>query len=376
MVRALRSHGIDAEIATTNDNGPDVLNVPLHQRTEYEQVPIWFFPRFSPSQAAIREFIFSSSLTTWLWHQITEYDLVHVHAIFSYPSTIAMTIARLKGIPYITRTIGQLCDWSLEQSKRKKQLYLSLIERSNLNHSRGLHFTAQQEAQEVANVGLTSPTFVLPLGLTLPTPNPEARQILRQMLKVPDGEPIILFMSRLHPKKGLDYLIPALGKVAPQHRFTFLLAGNGSSDYETVVVNLLEIAGICDRTYQAGFVMDDRKALFLQGSDLFALTSHSENFGIAVLEALAAGLPALVTPGVALAARVQQDHLGYVTALEPSAIAAQIEQWLTDVEQARKMGDRARQVIAQRYAWDQIALDLMQVYTAIIQNRPIPIFED
>jgi glycosyltransferase involved in cell wall biosynthesis len=376
MVKALRSQGIDAEIATTNDSGPDILDVLLQKRTEYEQVPIWFFPRFSPAQVALREFIFSSSLTTWLWQHITNYDLVHVHAIFSYPSTIAMTIARFKGVPYITRTIGQLCNWSLDQSKRKKQMYLALIERANLNYSRGLHFTAQQEAQEVSTVGLVSPSFVLPLGLTLPNPNPHARQILRQMLKVADDEPIILFMSRLHPKKGLDYLIPALGKLASQHRFTFLLAGNGTSEYEAMVSNLLETAGIRDRTYQAGFVMDTTKELFLQGSDLFALTSHSENFGVAVLEALAAGLPALVTPGVALAARIQQDHLGYVTQLESSAIAAQIEQWLLDIEQGRKMGDRARQVIAQRYAWNRIALDLMQVYTAIIQDKPIPVFED
>ena len=372
MVKALREQGIDAEIATTNDNGPDLLDVPLNQRIEYEHVPVWFFPRFSPKIASVREFAFSSQLTTWLWQRACEYDLLHVHAIFSYASTVAMAIARSRNIPYIVRPLGQLCEWSLQQSARKKQIYLNLIERANLNHSQCLHFTAQQEQQEASQLSLQSPSFILPHGLSLPVPLPDTRQRLRQLLNVPEDEPVILFMSRLHPKKGLDYLIPALGKLGHQ-RFTFVLAGSGSADYEAEIDDLFVSAGIEERTYRSGFVEGEMKDLLLQGADIFALTSYSENFGVAVLEAMAVGLPVVVTPGVALASVVEQYQLGYVAELDIAAIASTLAHCLDHLQTTREMGATARQLVHDQYSWERNASKLSEVYAAILKQDSLPI---
>ncbi|MBD2437140.1 glycosyltransferase [Nostoc sp. FACHB-110] len=367
IVKELLTLDVDVEIVTTNDNGNNLLDVPLAQLIKYNDVPVRFFNRFSPKVNAIREFAFSSQLTTWLWQNIDKYELLHVHAIFSYPSTIAMAIARFKNVPYIVRPLGQLCKWSLEQSTRKKQVYLNLIERSNLQYSQAVHFTSELEQQEAERLNLGVSGFVLPHGLSIPPTISDARLRLRQHLNLPIDQPIILFLSRLHPKKGLEYLISALCKLQ-NYRFTLVIAGSGSPEYTEQLKSLVVSTGISDRTHFAGFIENETKDLYLQGADLFALTSHSENFGIAVLEALAAGVPVLITPCVALASVVEKYQLGYVLPQDILKISDTIEKFLNHPQLSQEMGDRARQVVLDQYTWKNIACQMVDIYTKIIKK--------
>ncbi|MFN6481888.1 MULTISPECIES: glycosyltransferase [unclassified Nostoc] len=371
MVRALQTNNVYAEIATTNDDGDNLLDVPLQKCIEYEHVPVWFFHRFSPNVKMVREYAFSAQFTQWLWENISKYELVHVHALFSYPSTIAMAIARLKKVPYIVTPHGLLCEWSLQQSKRRKQTYFQLIEQANLNSSQTIHFTSQKEQQEVSLLELQTSNFVLPLGLSLPTQISDAPKRLRQKFNIPLNEPVILFLSRLHYKKGLEYLIPALSKLTHYH-FTFILAGNGTPDYEAQIESLLVSNGLRDRTLVVGFVEGETKDILMQGSDLFVLTSYSENFAVSVLEALAVGVPVLVTPGVALAAVVKENQIGYVPEMNVTAITDALENYFINPQQAKKMGDRARKLICENYTWDRIASKLISVYTDMIENQSVP----
>ncbi len=373
MVHALQSQGLDVTIATTNDDGDNLLDVALGQIVFHRGIPTYFFPRFSPSSLAIREFNFSSAFTIWLFQNISKYDLIHLHGLFSYTTTIAMAIARFQGIPYITTPHGMLCEWSLQQKRQKKQAYLNLIEQANLDHAQAIHLTCQQERDDLMTLNLKAPTFILPLALTdIPQSIPNAADQLRKSLNCPADEPIILFLSRLHYKKGLDYLIPALAKLR-DHRFTFVIAGSGTPTYEAEIQALIVASGLADRTQMVGFVEGEYKDLLIQGSDLFALTSHSENFGVAVLEALIAGKPVLVTPGVGLVDIVRDRDLGYVADLNIESIVHQLEQYFTDPDRAKQKGDRARQFTLKNYTWDKIANDLVQVYRSIVDRKPLPL---
>lgn len=369
MLQALQNSGVNIELLTTNDNGNDLLDVPLCQLTQYQQIPTWFFPRFSPKISFVREFAFSWKLTKWLWQHINEYDIVHVHALFSYASTIAMIIARLQQIAYVNQPHGLLCEWSLQQSKLKKQIYLSIIERGNLQHSRILQFTSTKEVQEVEKLSLGVAPVVIPLGLKIPAEIPNAREKLCKMFNIPHEQPIILFLSRLHYKKGLDYLIPALSKIK-EKQFTFILAGNGSPDYEHELSELLISNQLENCTYCPGFVTGEIKDILLQGSDIFVLTSHSENFGVVVLEAMAAGLATIVTPGVALASMIKENQVGYVPELDIVEIAKTIEYCLNHPQEVKVTGIRARQFILENYTWDRIASKMVAVYKDMINSTP------
>jgi glycosyltransferase involved in cell wall biosynthesis len=369
MVWALRQQGVEAEIATTNDDGDHQLDVPLNRLVNYpidvqdphQTVPVRFFPRFSPKINAVREFSISSDLTAWLWQNIAKYDCLHIHAIFSYASTMAMSIARSRHIPYVIRPLGQLCHWSLQQSQRKKHYYLQLIERENLQQAQAIHFTALQEQQEAATLGLDTPSFILPHGLNMPQLITHPKTQLQQWLGLPTNQPILLFFSRLHPKKGIEALINALGNLTEQP-FQLVIAGQGEAAYEQQIRQQLAVNGLNDRSHLVGFVTGDRKQILLQGADLFALPSHSENFGIAVLEAMAAGLPSLITPNVGLAPIIAQHDLGWVVDQDPTAIAGALSHFFQQPEYAKAMGHRAIAIVKSQFTWAQVAQQLIHQY--------------
>ncbi|MFA5411630.1 MAG: glycosyltransferase [Candidatus Omnitrophota bacterium] len=371
LVKALRACNVEAEIAATNDNGPGLLDVPLCRKSDYQGAPVWFFPRFSPAVSYLREYAFSALFSRWLLRGISGYDLLHVHGIFSYTCSMAMLMARLKKVPYLVRPNGMLCAWSLKQGRLKKQIYLDLFERANLDRAGALEFTSSQEHEEARVLNLRPQSFILPYGLTPSMPLADAPLRLKQFLKIPGNEPVILFMSRLHHKKGLEYLIPALGRLK-ERPFRFIIAGSGSKKYEAKIKRLLEKEGIYSRTHILGYVQGEAKQLLLQGADLFALTSHSESFGLAVLEALAAGLPVLLTPGVPLASLIKKEGLGFVAEMEVGEIADTIKRCLDNPQGLKEMGGRGREVVRREYNWEAIAGKLSRIYAAVLNREDLP----
>ncbi len=381
LARSLREQDVEVEIATTNDNGATVLDVPLQQLTDYQGVPVWFFPRFGgdrpgPALGGDRCFLFSAPWTRWLWRNLRRYAVLDHHYLFSYGPTCAGAIARWQGIPYTVRAMGQLSPWALAQSRRKKQLYSALIEGRNLNRAAAVHCTTAGEAEDVRRFGITAPTLVLPLGVEPGSPIPAARRELRQRYGLAPEQPIVLFLSRLHYKKRPELLIEALGRLHaqdPELPFQLLLAGSAAeASYEASLRQQVAQGGLGDRVTFAGFVAGRDKELALQGSDLFALPSFAENFAIAVAEALAAGLPVLVTPAVQLAPEVAAAQAGWVIPGQVEAWQAALGQLLRAPQQRQQLGSRGRQLAASRYRWPRIAAQLATAYRAIATGQPLP----
>ncbi len=366
MVRTLRCQGIDVEIATTNDNASELLNVPLFQKTNYQGVPVWFLPRFSPP---LKEFIFSAALSRWLWKNLKAYDLVHNHYLFSYASTCAGAIARYCKIPYIVRPIGQLTPWALEQSKFKKKIYTSLIERRNLNSAAAIHCTTEEEAQNVRDFGIKSPTFTAPLGVEISPSIVNAKTKLRDLYKISSETPILLFLSRIHYKKRPDLIIQVLGEIAKENKkFHLIIAGSGELEYVDKIKNLVKHYNLENYVSFAGFVTGEDKDLLLQGSDIFLLPSFSENFGIVVPEAMIAGLPVIITPGVQIAPEIADAEAGIIVKGEIGSLQNAISLLLSNPELRIKLGNNGKNCASNCYSWNIISEKIIEIYENIIKK--------
>jgi glycosyltransferase involved in cell wall biosynthesis len=362
----LRTQGIDCEIATTNDDATGLLEVTLSERTMYHNVPVWFFQR----DARMKEFIPSISLAKWLCSNIQDYDLIHTHYLFSFAPTIACAIARWHKVPYIMRTIGQLTPWALTQSRLKKQIYSALIERCNLNQSAAIHCTTTEESQDAVLYGITSPKLVLPLGVTSGSIIHKAPQELRKRYCIPINIPIVLFLSRLHYVKRPDLLIESITQLSNEGKSVHLIiAGTGDNDYTQYLQDLVISSKMHSHITFVGFVTGKDKQLLLQGSDILALLSYSENFGVAVAEALAAGLPVVITPGVQISPEIQSAQAGLVVSGELEEVKNALSQLLSSSELREQFGRNGQTLAQDIYSWPTITKKLIQLYEDVIEKH-------
>jgi glycosyltransferase involved in cell wall biosynthesis len=368
IVRTLRDAGIDAEIATTNDDEVGVLDVPIEQRIDYEGVPVWFFPRL----ARLKAFIPSMGLTRWMVNHLNQYDIVHNHYLFCYAPTVAGKLAQYHQIPYVASTIGQLTPWALQQSRLKKQIYGRCIERSILNRAAAVHCTTAAEAEDARRFGISAPALVLPLGVNFTPGIVNAAERLRDRYGLSTDGKIVLFLSRLHEKKRPDFLLRAFAQLNPKsHGYHLLLAGSGDASYCDRLKELTDTLGIAHSITFTGFVAGPDKDLLLQGSDLFALPSYSENFGIAVAEALAAGLPVIITPDVQIAPDISAARAGLVVTDDLDEWTNALSQLLNSSELRIQLGHNGQHLATTKYSWPKIAEQLGQSYAEILAGQPL-----
>jgi glycosyltransferase involved in cell wall biosynthesis len=287
---------------------------------------------------------------------ISSCDIVHVHALWEEIQHQAARVARALGKPYVITPHGMLDPWSLRQSKWKKKLYLAVRLRSNLQHASAIHFTSEIERDLAAPLGLKAPTIVEPNGVDLAEFEdlPPRGSFRARHPMLAGTRPIVLFLSRLHPKKGLDLLVPAFARAAPGDA-VLVLVGPDSDGYGEEIRAAAKLHGVADRLLFTGMLRGrDRVEAFVD-ADLFALPSYQENFGIAVVEALASGCPVLISDQVNIHREITAGGVGVVVPTQTEAVARELGRWMSDENLRRAAGRRGPQFVRERYDWDRIA---------------------
>ncbi|MDT9340621.1 hormogonium polysaccharide biosynthesis glycosyltransferase HpsP [Trichodesmium erythraeum 21-75] len=368
---ALATQNIDVTILTTNSNGDTgqpPLDVPINKPVKQNGYQIRYFP-CSP----FRRYKFSLQLLQWLNEHATEFDLAHIHALFSPVTTIAATVARTNNLPYILRPLGTLDPADLRKKKQLKKIYVSLLEKRNIAHAAALHFTTTQEAKVSERFGLSTKDLVIPNGVnTLENIQDENLVNSLRTQGVEVKHPIILFMSRIEPKKGLDLLLPALEKLLAQGvDFQFILAGANPQDpnYEAQIYSQIKASPIAKFTKIMGFVTGEIKTSLLRIADLFVLPSYYENFGIAVAEAMIAGTPVVISDQVYIYQDVANAEAGWVGGCKTEDMAALMKLALQDEAERKRRGLNAQELAKNNYSWQAIATQTIQAYEKIISCK-------
>jgi glycosyltransferase involved in cell wall biosynthesis len=281
-------------------------------------------------------------------------DVVHIHALWEEVQHRAARAARLSHKPYLIRPCGMLDPWSLRQSRVRKRLYLLWRLRRHLNAATALHFTSETERDGTARLRLRAPAIVEPNGIELAEyENLPFRGTFRQSRGIAGDRKVVLFLGRLHSKKGLDLLLPAFARQPGQP--LLVLAGPYDDDYRRVLDAETTRLNIADRVLFTGMLLSADKLAAYVDADLFVLPSYQENFGIAVVEAMAAGLPVIVSDQVNIHGEIATARAGGVVPTNADALATEISRWLDDSELRRHAGARARDFARSHYDWQAIA---------------------
>lgn len=368
MCQALQQQRIEPLIATTDADGPGRLPVALGYPVTYQNVPTIFFPR-----AWDEGLKHSPALARWLLANVQRFDLVHIAAIFSHSSLAAARACRRHSVPYIVRPLGSLAPWSLSRKRLRKGLMWHVGVKQMLHGAAAVHYTTTAERREAQERLRSRRGVVIPLGIdeaVLQTST--APSLFRQRHPALGQHPYVLMLCRLHPKKGIELCIKAfldiVQRTALQH-WRLVVAGDGEASY---VVNLQQIVRQRDgerKVLFTGWLAGDEKHAALQGAALFALPSYQENFALCVAEAMACGVPVMVSPHVNLADEIRTTGAGWVVDLKHADLCQALQDALVGEEQRVACGAAGRDLILSRFRWETVATKLSQLYYSIIETH-------
>lgn len=356
MARTLAARGLEVTVATT-DAG---LAIPPGAAAG---APVWEEgAEYRYFSASLRSgWKLSRPLSRWLHAHVGSYDAVHVHALFSYPTIPACRAAEAAGVPFVLRPLGTLDPWSLRRHAWKKRPYLALIERRHLRAASAIHATSAAEADAVAALGYADRVRTIPLGVDAPPPPPREPPAAGAPLR-------LLFLSRVHPKKGLPLLLAAMAGASGEIDARLTVAGTGAPGYLREMEALCHRLGLSGRVRFAGHLEGAGKEAALREADVFVLPSYQENFGIAVAEAMAAGLPVLVSDQVGIAEEVREAGAGLVVPAEAEAIAGALSSLAARPAARIAMGAAGARLARERFSWDRTADGLVELYRDITRR--------
>lgn len=306
-------------------------------------------------------------------------DVVHIHGLWSFLLHRCAMICRRWRIPYVMAPRGMLEPWSLQQKWLKKHLARFVYQDRDLKCAAALHATAESEAEQFSRLGFNNPVIVSPNGVNVPA-MPLSSLVPRPTSKNNQTHRRVLFVSRMHPKKGVLELVEAWKLVVSRQssvvsrwmcELVYTVSGDLEKEYEAKVKARVKELGLEDPFVFTGALNDEEKWQAYGRAGLFVLPTYSENFGIVVAEALWAGVPVITTKGTPWK-ELEERKCGWWIDIGVEPLAAALEKAiaLTD-EERREMGEHGRRLVEEKYTWDAVVKKMIEGYGRIERSRHI-----
>jgi glycosyltransferase involved in cell wall biosynthesis len=297
---------------------------------------------------------------------VGEHALAHLHGVWDPLLYAVARAARAIGRPYVVTPHGMLDPWSLAQKRWKKRLAFALGWRAMLDRAAALHLLNADEKGLIVDLGIRAPGVVIPNGIDPaefdPPPDPV---VFRRRLTALGDHPYVLFLGRLHYKKGLDYLADAFRIVAERDPVVHLVVAGPDDGARSDFERRVAAAGLADRVHVPGAVYGPEKLSAVAGAACFCLPSRQEGFSVAILEALACGTPAIVSDACHFP-EVAEVGAGEVVPLDATAIAAALGRVLADAGRRERMGEAGRGLVTARFTWPAIAARTIETYAGMV----------
>lgn len=311
-----------------------------------------FIPQAAPARRQLLIELFAQYRFMQRLCEQKKVDLIHLHGMWSPFLAVAALVARRKSIPLVISPHGCLEPWALGYKHRKKWLALKTYQGAILRSAALFVATANQELESIRKLGLHQAVAVIPNGVDIGPPP--------YRVDPHEGVKTLLFLSRVHPKKGLHDLVEAWARVR-QPGWRIVIAGGDEEGYRAKVEALIRAKGLEADFEFVGFVDGARKQACFDAADIFVLPTYSENFGIAVAEALANELPVITTMGAPWQDLLEHRCGWWVAPGVVGVSGALTEALACDSDELRQMGQRGRQLVLDKFSWDKIGATALDV---------------
>jgi glycosyltransferase involved in cell wall biosynthesis len=317
----------------------------------------------------------SPRLKQMLNDAVRDVSVVHNHSVWMLPNSYATRAAQRAGRPVVFTAHGALEPWALRHSGIKKRVVLAAFQRRDLLDCDCLHVNSEAEAAGVRAFGYRGPVAVIPNGVSVDLfQQPRSPEQFRSSFPGLRGRRVALFMARLHEKKGLGHLIPACANVASRLPDWHLVIAGPDCGAEASTRRLVEHHCLNNRVTFVGQLHGEAKLDALAAAELLVQPSFSEGFSITILEALAAGCPALITPGCNFPAAVESGGALEVPPTIEGTTAGLMRLLSLSPEELAAMGQRGRALVLSHYTWENVARQTSHLYAWLSGAADQPFF--